>query len=598
MGTRHSPHPQVLPKVMRLATDALVSAGRIDTFLGAQEVPRGADAAASVPAAAAAAAASAGGGAEERPLVELSDAVYSWAVAEPWKGMAPGRGKAGGKKEKGEGKGGGDGGGHREGDGAQQGGAGGSGRDNPPAGPLSFQFLQSLPAAGAPVEALELQERKGLLSSAADSEVDGGGTGGERGASGFTRAGAERPGGDELREKRTVGPINLSLRQGELLLVAGPVASGKSTLLSGLLGEASTLGGRCLCSLLAQDAWSDPSGPSGALFLAYAPQTPWILNASVRRNVTLGGAGTQVGTDAAVAAASAAGGGAFPDDIALLWRCLEDSGLALDVWQLPRGAETEIGERGVTLSGGQKARLGLARALYAGFRALGESVESRPQPHAAQAVLFLLDAPLASLDANVSATVLAAVSRRCRGPRCACVLVAEATAATLAVADGLLVLDPDGRPSYIGPPSHSAAAALFTSDGLNAQPGGGSGARAANGEAGTPIAAVPRLVEKGPKGSVNDSGGGGSGGSGSGGRKGAKDAGAASGDRVVTAERRVYGVTDWAVARRYAAAWGAALAVTAVAAACCKQSFQLGRDHVLSRRARDLFLSLSLIPLL
>ena len=61
-------------------------------------------------------------------------------------------------------------------------------------------------------------------------------------------------------------------------------------------------------------------------------------------------------------------------------RCCQ---LTTDLAAMPHGAETEIGERGVTLSGGQKARISLARAVYA------------------NADIYLLDDPLSAVDAKV-----------------------------------------------------------------------------------------------------------------------------------------------------------------------------------------------------
>ena len=63
--------------------------------------------------------------------------------------------------------------------------------------------------------------------------------------------------------------------------------------------------------------------------------------------------------------------------------CLED-----DYDQLARGQHTEIGERGINLSGGQKARISLARALYS------------------DATLYLLDDPLSAVDPKVSSRLM------------------------------------------------------------------------------------------------------------------------------------------------------------------------------------------------
>ena len=77
--------------------------------------------------------------------------------------------------------------------------------------------------------------------------------------------------------------------------------------------------------------------------IAYIPQKPWIMNQTVKNNILLGSSYNQKKYKEA-----------------LKYSCLE-----ADLQILQNGDETEIGEKGINLSGGQKARVSLAQAIYA-----------------------------------------------------------------------------------------------------------------------------------------------------------------------------------------------------------------------------------------
>jgi len=132
------------------------------------------------------------------------------------------------------------------------------------------------------------------------------------------------------------------------------------------------------------------------------PRQAWVLNASVRENVLLGREYEE---------------GWYREVL----RCCA---LEPDLRALPRGDATEIGERGVTISGGQKARLCLARALYA-----------RP-------ALLLLDDPLSAVDAHVAAQLVreALVGLARATLRCTLVLASHQLHLVEEVADELVVL--------------------------------------------------------------------------------------------------------------------------------------------------------------
>mmetsp|Transcript_13592 Transcript_13592/g.25525 ORF Transcript_13592/g.25525 Transcript_13592/m.25525 type:complete len:1381 (-) Transcript_13592:42-4184(-) len=126
----------------------------------------------------------------------------------------------------------------------------------------------------------------------------------------------------------TVSGINFEVRKSETLAIVGPVGSGKSTLLHALIG----------------DVPSNPDDINIRGSVAYASQTPFILNATVRDNILFGKEYNKELYD----------------------KVIEASNLLPDLKQLgPSRDLTEIGERGVTLSGGQKARISIARCVYA-----------------------------------------------------------------------------------------------------------------------------------------------------------------------------------------------------------------------------------------
>ncbi|KAI8384080.1 multi drug resistance-associated protein MRP [Blakeslea trispora] len=150
---------------------------------------------------------------------------------------------------------------------------------------------------------------------------------------------------DENSNGIDLADVNLSIQKGALAAVVGRVGSGKSTLVSALLGDNTKVSGEVVLR--------------GNV--AYVPQQPWIMNATVRHNITFG----------------------------LRWdpdfydRVLEACSLKIDLKVLSNGDMTEIGEKGINLSGGQKARVSIARALYA------------------RADIYILDDPLSAVDAHV-----------------------------------------------------------------------------------------------------------------------------------------------------------------------------------------------------
>jgi len=143
--------------------------------------------------------------------------------------------------------------------------------------------------------------------------------------------------------------VDIKIRQGDLVAIVGPVGSGKSTLMSALLGE-----------LYLESGAVSVSGK-----IAYVSQSAWIPNDSLQDNVLFGNKMNRTKYD----------------------ETLKVCSLSRDIELLEYGDQTEIGERGVNLSGGQKQRVSMARAVYE------------------DADIYLLDDPLSALDSQVGSKV-------------------------------------------------------------------------------------------------------------------------------------------------------------------------------------------------
>lgn len=129
------------------------------------------------------------------------------------------------------------------------------------------------------------------------------------------------------------------------MAIVGTVGSGKSSLLSGMLGEMHKFDGKI--------------NTSGSM--AYVSQQAWIQNATLRNNILFG----------------------RKYDEQFYNKVLDACALRTDLNILPAGDLTEIGEKGINLSGGQKQRVSLARAVYA------------------DADVYVFDDPLSAVDAHV-----------------------------------------------------------------------------------------------------------------------------------------------------------------------------------------------------
>ncbi|CCM01863.1 uncharacterized protein FIBRA_03934 [Fibroporia radiculosa] len=148
----------------------------------------------------------------------------------------------------------------------------------------------------------------------------------------------------------------LYFERGSINLIVGPTGSGKTSLLMALLGEMHHL----------------PAGPDSfynlprAGGIAYAAQESWVQNETIRDNILFGA----------------------PYDEERYDKVITQCGLKRDLELFDAGDQTEVGEKGITLSGGQKARITLARAVYS------------------SAEILLLDDVLAALDVHTAKLII------------------------------------------------------------------------------------------------------------------------------------------------------------------------------------------------
>ncbi|KAH9918376.1 P-loop containing nucleoside triphosphate hydrolase protein [Epithele typhae] len=184
-------------------------------------------------------------------------------------------------------------------------------------------------------------------------------------------------------------------RRGKVNLVVGPTGAGKTSLLMALLGE---------MHCIPQGLDSFVSLPRGG-GVAYAAQESWVQNDTIRNNITFGA----------------------PFDEARYDKVISQCALKRDLSLFDAGDQTEVGEKGITLSGGQKARVTLARAVYS------------------NADILLLDDILAALDVHTSRWI---VEKCLKGDLLhgrTIVLVTHNVAMVSPIADFVVDMGPDGR---------------------------------------------------------------------------------------------------------------------------------------------------------
>ena len=145
----------------------------------------------------------------------------------------------------------------------------------------------------------------------------------------------------EQSESLVLSNISLKIMSGEAVGFVGQSGSGKSTLIDIMLGLLEPHSG----SVLINGQTIEDVKQSWQKAIGYIPQTIFLMDDSLRRNIAIGIADKEI------------------DEVAIT-EALKSAQLEDFVASLPEGIDTVVGERGVRLSGGQRQRIGIARALY------------------------------------------------------------------------------------------------------------------------------------------------------------------------------------------------------------------------------------------
>lgn len=215
--------------------------------------------------------------------------------------------------------------------------------------------------------------------------------------------------------------LNLNFPEGKLSIIAGSVGCGKTCLLLSLLGETQRTAGRTFMPCPIARALQ-PVDPATGLSetVAYVSQSAWLLGTTVRENILFGS----------------------PYDKQRYNAVLKACSLEPDLKILEYHDETEVGEKGTSLSGGQKARVALARALYS------------------PAKYVLIDDALSAVDAHTAEHLYHNYLLGDLMKGRTCILVTHAVSLVLPGAAYAVYLD-NGRVTAAGPASELAARGVF-----------------------------------------------------------------------------------------------------------------------------------------
>jgi ABC-type multidrug transport system fused ATPase/permease subunit len=197
------------------------------------------------------------------------------------------------------------------------------------------------------------------------------------------------------KQKQPLGllqSVNMTVPRAKITMVVGPVGCGKSTLLKAILGELPVMGGSVYLS---------------SARIAFCDQTPWHMNGTVQQSIV----------------------GVSDFDQRWYASVVRSCALDEDLRQLPQGDQTQLGSKGIALSGGQSQRIALARAIYA------------------QKDIVILDDCLSGLDSQTENRVWHSLFgrdgllRRCRST----VLITSSSAKRLPYCDHIVTLDKQGH---------------------------------------------------------------------------------------------------------------------------------------------------------
>ncbi|CAJ1947895.1 unnamed protein product [Cylindrotheca closterium] len=203
--------------------------------------------------------------------------------------------------------------------------------------------------------------------------------------------------------------ITLSFDAGNLYCIMGKVGCGKSALIQALAGE-----------LYLQSGSIERNFSS----LAYTAQDPWIMNGSIRDNIVMG----------------------KKWDKDWYQKVVDACGLRQDLQEFQNGDTTIVGDRGIQISGGQRARIGLARAFYR------------------DAQVLLLDDPLSAIDSTLSRLIYQNAIQELGTKQGKCIIMATHEKQHVGPNDDCIMLD-GGSVTWNGPldSEHSRLADEFRS---------------------------------------------------------------------------------------------------------------------------------------